>query len=605
MDSTPSHSTSRKLPFFLWWLASWLALAGLIYGLIQKPAEQSLLILGSVAMALPFALRAIHASRNVARFFRVLFWFGELLGMLLIALVLDETRLNLPLFLVSNQFLGAGIGLMVLGCVWALIRIARIKPASNQGVGRLWWPVDCGFAVLWLILIPALAYLFMDYIYIPRVARASQMKWAEIGRPMPEFEKQCTKIEENDSLRELLHDLEPFGVKSFYRAKHGEKSPNNLILPQEVVVAFGHLGERKGDRPEIHPTPATKNSSPLQADELEKVTRFFSTHEKELNRLYEGVLRREPPVWEFDPGYELDRKEPDFLIARQLTQMISVDACLKLQRGDTKGAATACAAADRMFKNLNENPSLISFMIRVAIDALLDASVSVRLPEEPETMKALAAEVDSKHEQLQRRLQLEARYCFRAATNPAITWSVYQNNDPHFGSRFSEKILRPAIRVFYQLDAAKAAGILAPQYQICSRWRELIHTDLGVDEIDRINHAYPTVFVPNLLRAVLRTNFCLLLREETAVLRAARTQMAAGTLGAQGEWPSALVPGSKWVVTGDASDNSVKLKLTPMPKWVTGREVVDDAFFPVLPDGSSSWKLITSPNTAQGEKAAL
>jgi len=50
-----------------------------------------------------------------------------------------------------------------------------------------------------------------------------------------------------------------------------------------------------------------------------------------------------------------------------------------------------------MISNLNDQPILVSQMIRVAIDALY-APVIARLPEDPKAFEDLAADVNAKRE---------------------------------------------------------------------------------------------------------------------------------------------------------------------------------------------------------------
>src|SRR6266436_1755432 len=209
-----------------------------------------------------------------------------------------------------------------------------------------------GFACVCVLV--AVAFFLWIEVWVPQGRQAAQDGWAAIGRPMPQFEKRLKHVTENESLRALTFDLEPFGVKSLYKAREGEQNPNSINVPKQITDTVDPL------------------NSP-RADQVNLVGRDFSyldQHAADLDRLYRGLLRRETAVWNFVPQDGMTLRVPSYLAARSISQVIWVDALNKLERGDQKGAADAVAASLKMTSNLNDQPILVSQMIRVAIDAL-------------------------------------------------------------------------------------------------------------------------------------------------------------------------------------------------------------------------------------------
>jgi len=97
-------------------------------------------------------------------------------------------------------------------------------------------------------------------------------------------------------------------------------------------------------------------------------------------------------------------------------------------------------------------------------------------------------------------------------------------------------------------------------------------------------------FRPQWSRSWVRLNAILLLREQAELIRSARTQVQVGKFGNIAEFDSIVIPGAKWLVIGDAKNNSVSLKLTPIPLWARDCEEIPRRFFLLPLDGSKSWK---------------
>ena len=226
-----------------------------------------------------------------------------------------------------------------------------------------------GFSCLVLLVI---VFLFAWIkVYVPHCRQKAEEHWAAIGRPMPEFEKQLKPVAENDSLRALAHDLQAFGIRSFYKAREGEQNPNTINVPKQITDV-------------IDPANAPG------ADQIDLSNHDFSyldQHAADLDRLYQGILQREPAVWSLVPQDGMGLRVPSYLTARYMSQLIWVDALHKLERGDQKEAADAVAAGLKMTSNIGEQPILLSQMIRVAIDGLY-AQIVARLPEDPEATQA-------------------------------------------------------------------------------------------------------------------------------------------------------------------------------------------------------------------------
>src|SRR5579862_285853 len=106
-------------------------------------------------------------------------------------------------------------------------------------------------------------------VLVPHSRQKAEQQWAAIGRPMPEFEKRLKPVAENDSLRALTRDLQPFGIKSLYKAPEGN-APKSINIPKEV-------------------TDVVDPFVPRAADEVDLVRHdlsYLDQHAADLNRLY-------------------------------------------------------------------------------------------------------------------------------------------------------------------------------------------------------------------------------------------------------------------------------------------------------------------------------
>jgi len=444
-----------------------------------------------------------------------------------------------------------------------------------------------GFACVCVLV--AVAFFLWIEVWVPQGRQAAQDGWAAIGRPMPQFEKRLKHVTENESLRALTFDLEPFGVKSLYKAREGEQNPNSINVPKQITDTVDPL------------------NSP-RADQVNLVGRDFSyldQHAADLDRLYKGLLRRETAVWNFVPQDGMTLRVPSYLAARSISQVIWVDALNKLERGDQKGAADAVAASLKMTSNLNDQAILVSQMIRVAIDALY-APVIARLSEDPKAFKELAADVNAKREMWREAIQTETwaiqRVVSYAGMKPEDFSRFYRNASP------TRKIYISFVQSLEQFDCSRFVSGAADQIRISERVRDLALSDLGAREMSQTCSRYvpiltntpnfgsfSDVFRPNWSRSWMRLNATLLLREQAELIRSVRAQVQLGKSGNLGEIESIVIPGAKWQITGDANANSVWLKLTPIPTWTENRDIIDENFFLLPLDGSKSWKFRARP----------
>jgi len=144
-------------------------------------------------------------------------------------------------------------------------------------------------------------------------------------------------------------------------------------------------------------------------------------------------------------------------------------------------------------------------------------------------------------------------------------------------------------RAWLKLDAAKDWQIEAEEVRFTDQFPQLASTDLGYGMMEAAD-TRRSMLIPYVERAWIRSNAYLLEREQMELIRNARAPMAAGRSGHLADWQSVVIPGAKWVVTGDAGTNSVSVKLTPIPRWITAGGALGDDFFLLPLDGSKGWK---------------
>src|SRR5947207_2142694 len=91
------------------------------------------------------------------------------------------------------------------------------------------------------------AFFLWTEVWVPQGRQRAEERWAALGRPMQQFEKRLKHVTENESLRALTHDVEPFGVKSFYKAREGEPNPNSINIPKQITDSVDPLNSARAD----------------------------------------------------------------------------------------------------------------------------------------------------------------------------------------------------------------------------------------------------------------------------------------------------------------------------------------------------------------------
>jgi len=592
----------RFIPFLTWSVATWFALAcaiiALQHDLKETPAWWGLII-PAIMAATPLAWRAVCAAQGQGRAWRVIFWMLTLAGTGLCLLLLYwqwNGRQWSGSFRSEKALAALSAVLPALIAVWICCRHAR-----SSSTTPVRWFADAATGFACLIAILCAAHVFLADIYVPHACHVADARWAAIGRPMPEFEKRIVRVDENASLQAITRDLEVFGIKSLYKPRFSEENPNTIQSDKSVAGVIDILMEFTSRRE--NQMPATLPVSSRDAATAASIARaklYLEGRADDFSRIYNTVLHTEPPVWGYDPADGWEIRVPNYLSLRVLTQCIATDAFLKIQRGDTEGARTAVAANLRLIKNMETQPILVSLLVHGSMECLLQ-SVLARLPAEPDDMKNLAADVQTRREAL--------RNVIQAGYIAAMHWPDH----PRFNSRevlplnktgvSGHSSVRPLdewlMDLFgtplFRLRVAKDYLLAANEVEITQRATELAATDLGSAEMERVESGGPWLLLPNIHRAWLRINFMLLLREQANLIRSAQAQMQAGKTGDLGDVASVVIPGSKWKIHGDTAANSVSLKLDPIPRWVSEKEVAGDDFFLLPPDGTKSWKFSPPP----------
>ncbi|MFZ3375782.1 MAG: hypothetical protein WA183_09535 [Chthoniobacterales bacterium] len=327
------------------------------------------------------------------------------------------------------------------------------------------------------------------------------------------------------------------------------------------------------------------------ADQVETTAQrlsYLNEHRDDLDRLYRGILQREPAVWSFVPQDGMTFNDshwrlrlPSYLVARNASQLISVDALDKLERGDENGAVDAIAAGLKMTSNIDEQRILVSQMIRVAMEGLF-AQVIARLPEDPGALKLLATEVEGRREKWRDALQWEAWAFMRLVDYMGLKPEEYRS------ASLLQRIKISYAQSFLQGKCSSVVSCLADEVAISEDIGELAPSDLGIGKMNEACVRYDAN--ADYSKSWVRLNGVLLLREQAELIRSARAQVQAGKSGNLGEHESVVIPGAKWRIIGDAAATSVSLKLTPVPAWTTNNDVLGKEFFLLPLDGSKSWK---------------
>lgn len=412
------------------------------------------------------------------------------------------------------------------------------------------------------------------YVYM-RPTRLALQRWAEIGRPMPEFEAAFRPMVENQSLRELKQDVKAFEFKGLYR---GDPS-SNLSYVNEIVAII--------------------SAKPQVGDgiNLEKLsTTYLDAHSDALAQFYQRILARDAPSWNMDQRTDADYSQPSYIASRQMSQLCTTDARRRIARGDIMGAREAMRACSRLTENLDQGSNLVGVMIRCAIEGLM-LPAEVQLPTETDEWVDRTAEVEAKREVFRRALQMTA---WENMHRPQVIYSKSAPAlfmDPQGWWKWINTRSSTNPRTSGANLARMNAGVVEIIYQL-----EYLKTDLGAAKFDMLDAEFSTTFGygdsgqgSNFQRAWHRQQIIMLFDEEVRLIRLIRARLDQGRPIKPDEFPSFVVPDAHWMVTLDAEGRKATFQLSPMPAWAIDGTVAPMDAYPVQPDGSQSWQYAPAP----------
>jgi hypothetical protein len=426
----------------------------------------------------------------------------------------------------------------------------------------------------------------------------AEARWSEIGRPMAEFEKTLAPTHENagsEITRQVLR--EQVGTR-FY--KEGTAAADREPVAELTHTKDG-LIQRACDIVSAKLPPSDALDLTTIPDSRSRVRAVRNNRQTgapnddpappPLEEAFTRILAAEPPMWASDPhdGYTIS--VPNFLGVRKFSQLTAAEAMRRFADGDEAGAARALTAGLRVSQSLRENPTLVSLMIHIAVDALL-APRQVRLPATADGLAAVARDVPVLRAEFLRRLQLEAWWCLHGADQMGgeEAFNFGTSPLPKWARRFTNQ---PRAR----RECALGALVGAEHIAITQSPATLALPDFGADLHDAIDRRQPTILFPNFNRAAMRIHATLLLREQTELIRDARARLAAGRPVESRD--SAVLPGVRWELTADAQKNTVATRLAGAPDWIVKGDITGNDGFWLLPlDGSVAWQFYTPARTA-------
>ncbi|EDY18767.1 hypothetical protein CfE428DRAFT_3804 [Chthoniobacter flavus Ellin428] len=416
------------------------------------------------------------------------------------------------------------------------------------------------------------------------IAARAEARWNEIGLPMADIEKTFVADRENggsEVLRKILR--EEIGTR-YYK----DGTPAAAQEPE--------IGNAKGPTALVDEAVKSLREYPPTDDldlSLQTVSRLQSMAPT-MDACYRKILAAEPPTWSTDlhDGYQLS--VPNFLGVRKFAQVAAADALRRLSNGDQEGATRAINAGLRVADGIRRNPTLVSLMIGIAVDALLSEK-QVRLPASSENgFAAIAQDTEFYRAALLRSMQVEAwgllRFSFQTSNVLA--------DDPQSRMAFLPRwIRRMAAQPLAYRRSAVAALNDAEHAAILKSPETITRPDLGASLHEAISQANPSELECNIVRAAMRIHATLLLREQTELIREARARLAEGRPLETRQ--SVVFPQLHWELTTDAEKSSVSTRLVNAPEWIVKGEVAPKAFWTIPVDGSVAWKFHQPAQTTQ------
>ena len=538
-------------------LAAWVSLALTGYLLTQKDhaiGHALLFVLPAVAMALTMLSRGSDVSSRIGR---IAWWMVTITGWLAVAFLALGRIEGSRFAYIDNQQLLIAAGLTWVTAAWTMLKM-RAFPTRRS-------VFEASVAAL-VVFSTAAGFVWQQEVRTRELEQKALARWAEIGLPMDTFEKSLKPMQANKSLGTLGQVLRDFVNAGVYRPR----SPLNGVATPAVVVEAFQVNERK--LPPTDLIPAANHPTP----ELD-------SHAAQLIASYKTILSEEAPVWAANPSDHRRMQTPNFVALRKLVQLINADANLRIERGDIEGARLAIKAAHRVTERLPENPSMMSLMMRVAIDSML-ASTEVRLPAEAGSLEAIAADARQLTAALQRAVQLEslalARLVIIAEATPAHGW-LSAVSLPSWANRILDApLLRRDCQENSLINAEVVALLKDPVL--------LKLSDLGSKRFDRLFNGETSPFAVNAQQAFARIYASLVLREQTELLRMARDRMAIGQTLESRE--SVVLPGRHWHFTSDTAANTVSIRLDKIPTWIAKGDIAPASFWVLPLDGSKTWQ---------------
>ncbi len=513
---------------------------------------------------------------------RVPFWAVTLGGWVTAGLLAEGRAESAGTDLHVNFLLACGLAALTAG--WLAV---KMRPLPTWRVVR---EMAAGVAVL------GLAGTVLAWSYEARtrtVFAQAEAGWRAIGLPLAELEKTLAPTPENagsEVVRQVLReqvgtrfykegtlgaDREPVAGRSPLKDELVQRACDLLSakLPPSDDLDLSTVPSPASARPRLR---AVRNTPP-PADPGEPAP-------PPLEDAFARILAAEPATWATDPRDGVRLSVPNFLGVRKFSQLTAAEAMRRLAAGDDDGAARALTAGLRVSETLRENPTLVSLMIRVAVDALLTGR-QVRLPATGDGLASVARDVPVLRAEFVRRMQLEAWFCLHSARERA--------EDESFALPLTRPLPKWARRIADQpvvrRECAIGALVGAEHTAVTKSTATLALPDFGASLHDAIDQRHPSIMAPNFARAAMRIHATLLLREQTELIRDARARLAAGR--AVESRDSAVLPGVRWVLTADAEKNTVATRLAGAPQWLVDGSITGGDDFWLLPlDGSVAWQ---------------
>ena len=521
-------------------------------------------------LAVWLTMRAV-ATLPAARLGRIAFWTVAACGwiaVLLLAQGRSETR-----DLDERHNILLALGCAVLGAAWLAAK-ARTFPT--------WRTLGEAAAGCAVVVLAGGAFGWSYDAKTRAIAAQAEARWAEIGLPLAAFEKTFAPSQENSGsavVRAVLHEQLSQG---FYKAGTAaaerepaiEHSPAAADLTRRACEIIG-AKQPPGDDLALPELPVSA----------------LAAHAAALDDAYRRILAAEPAVWACNPADGYLISVPNFLGIRMFSQLVSADAMRYFAAGDEAGAACAIAAGLHLLESLRQNPTLVSLMTYIAVDALI-ASRQVRLPATDDGLTSVAREVPIMHAELLKTLQLESWAALR------FTWQISDGQTviecrANFLPKWAKCI---ANRRFAFRQFAIAACNNAEHAAICQSPATLALHDFGGSLHAAVSEKNPSAWEANVARCAMRITSTLLLREQTELIREARARLAAGR--PVESRASVALPHLRWELTADAAKNTVATRLVNAPQWIVDNVVVGSDFWLLPLDGSVAWQFHAPARTA-------